>query len=121
MPVEVINLASKLSQFSEKWSPRIVAQLNDYHVKLAIIEGDFIWHNHPETDELFLVLEGSMVIHLRDEDIQLSSGELCIVPKGVDHKPAADSRCTIMLVEPIHTLNMGSVENERDASEGQWI
>ncbi|GMQ79515.1 MAG: cupin domain-containing protein [Anaerolineae bacterium] len=121
MPVDVINLSKKLSRFADHWSPKIVAQMNDYHIKLAKIQGDFIWHSHAETDELFFVVEGSMVIHFRDEDIHLSSGEMCVVPKGVEHKPSAANECSILLVEPIGTVNTGDAGGELTADTVVWI
>ena len=121
MPVKVINLASKLSLFFDQWSPKIIVQMNDYHIKLAKIRGDFVWHSHPETDELFLVVEGSMVIHFRDGDILLSSGEMCVVPKGVEHKPSAANRCSILLIEPIGTVNTGDAGGELTAADDVWI
>jgi mannose-6-phosphate isomerase-like protein (cupin superfamily) len=121
MTVDVINLYKKLSLVSDHWSPKIVAQMNDYHIKLAKIQGDFVWHSHPETDELFFVIEGSMVIHFRDEDIQLSSGEMCVVPKGIEHKPSAASECSILLVEPIGTVNTGDAGGSLTADKDVWI
>jgi mannose-6-phosphate isomerase-like protein (cupin superfamily) len=121
MPVEAVNLAGKLDLFTELWSPKIIAQMNNYHIKLAKIDGDFVWHSHPETDELFLVVEGSMVIHFRDGDIHLSSGEMCVVPKGVEHKPAAASECSILLVEPAGTANTGDAGGELTSFDDVWI
>ncbi len=121
MPVKVINLANKLSLFSDQWSPKIIGQMNDYHVKLAKIQGDFVWHSHSETDELFLVVEGSMVIHFRDGNIDVSSGEMCVVPKGVEHKPSAANQCSILLIEPIGTVNTGDAGGELTAADDDWI
>ena len=121
MPVEAVNLAGKLELFTDQWSPKIIAQMNDYHVKLAKIKGDFVWHSHPETDELFLVVEGSMVIHFQDGDVHLSSGEMCVVPKGVEHKPSAIEECSILLIEPRGTINTGDAGGELTAAEDVWI
>ena len=116
-----INLQEKLTKFSEHWSPRIIAQMNDYHFKLAKVQGEFVWHNHPETDEVFLVVKGQLDIHFRDGIISLNEGELYIVPKGVEHKPVAAMECHIMLIEPVGTVNTGEVVNERTAPNDVWI
>ena len=89
MNYQPINLQEKLSKFSEHWSPKIIAQMNDYHFKLAKVQGEFVWHDHPETDEMFLVLKGQLEIHLRDGVVILNEGEMYVVPKGVEHKPVA--------------------------------
>jgi mannose-6-phosphate isomerase-like protein (cupin superfamily) len=119
--MKVINLKRKLSLFSDHWAPRIVAQMNDYHFKLAKIEGEFIWHSHPETDETFFVVDGEMVIHFRDRDIPLYEGDLIVVPKGVEHKPEGKSECHIMLIEPAGTVNTGDAGGERTALDGVWV
>ncbi|NIR27201.1 MAG: cupin domain-containing protein, partial [Gammaproteobacteria bacterium] len=103
----------KFSQFSEQWAPKIIAQMNDYHIKLARIEGEFIWHSHPDTDEVFYVIDGSMVIQLRDGQVELKAGQMFIVPKGVEHKPVAEEECHIMLIEPVGTVNTGDAGGER--------
>ena len=117
MDTEGINLEEKLTQFDELWSPRIIAQMNDYHFKLAKIQGEFIWHSHPETDEVFLVVSGSLRIEFRDAEVELNEGELCVVPKGVEHKPFAEQECHLMLVEPVGTLNTGEAGGERTRME----
>ena len=116
-----INLQDKLSKFSEHWSPKIVAQMNDYHFKLAKVQGEFIWHDHPETDEVFLVLKGRLEIHLRDGVVTLNEGDMYVVPKGMEHKPVAESECHIMLIEPAGTVNTGDVVNEKTAANDVWI
>ena len=121
MNQQSINLQDKLSKFSEHWSPKIVAQMNDYHFKLAKVQGEFIWHDHPETDEVFLVLKGRLEIHLRDGVVTLDEGEMYVVPKGVEHKPVAESECHIMLIEPAGTVNTGDVVNEKTAANDVWI
>lgn len=119
----VINIAEKLSLFSDHWSPRIVAQLNDYHVKLAKVEGRFPWHKHDETDELFLVIKGALFIDLRggetQETIELGEGELYVVPKGVLHAPHAETECHILLLEPAGTVNTGDADEP--GTTGEWI
>ncbi|ANB10642.1 cupin [Streptomyces ambofaciens] len=102
-----VNLADKLSQFSELWSQKKVAALNDYEVKLAKLKGEFVWHTHEDTDELFLVISGRLIIQLRDADVVLEPGELFVVPRGVEHCPVADEETAILLFEPAGTLNTG--------------
>jgi mannose-6-phosphate isomerase-like protein (cupin superfamily) len=104
-----------------QWDPRIIAQLNDYHFKIAKIQGEFVWHSHPETDEVFLVVEGSLTIHLRDQDLHLDPGELCVIPKGIEHKPGAEIECQILMVEPAGTLNTGDAGGDRTISGTEWI
>jgi mannose-6-phosphate isomerase-like protein (cupin superfamily) len=120
MEIHRINIKQKLSLLTEQWSPKIIAQMNDYVFKLAKIQGDFIWHSHPETDEAFIVLEGSLVIEYRDDRIELEKGEMCVVPKGVEHKPFAERECHIMLIEPASTVNTGDEGGER-MIEAEWI
>ncbi len=111
--MEAINLAQKLASFDEHWSPKIVAELNGQTVKLAKLEGEFVWHHHEQEDELFLVLRGRLTIKLRDRDVVLDEGECCVVPRGLEHKPVADVETHILLFEPGTTLNTGNVRNER--------
>ena len=115
-----INIAEKFAKFSEQWSPKIIAQMNDYHFKIVKIQGEFIWHSHPETDEVFIVLDGELTIHLRDGDVTLKPGEMYVVPKGVEHKPEATRECRMMLVEPAGTPNTGDAGGDRRA-EPAWI
>jgi len=115
------NLKEKLSLLSEQWSPKIVAQMNDYHFKVAKVEGEFIWHDHPETDEVFVVLKGQLEIQFRDGSVSLGEGEMFVVPKGVEHKPVAEQECHILLVEPVGTINTGQVVDERTAPQDVWI
>ncbi|NIS83068.1 MAG: cupin domain-containing protein [Anaerolineales bacterium] len=121
MDIQTINLADKLSLVDAYWSPRIIAQMNDYHFKLAKIQGEFIWHAHPETDEVFVVLGGTMCIEFRDSRTELSEGEMCVVPRGVEHRPVARKECHIMLIEPAGTLNTGDAGGERTVTEEIWI
>ncbi|MGV9879544.1 cupin domain-containing protein [Streptomyces sp. NPDC003006] len=102
-----VNLADKLAQFSELWSQKKVAKLNDYEVKLAKLKGEFVWHSHENTDELFLVISGRLTIQLRDGDVVLEPGELFVVPRGVEHCPVADEETAILLFEPAGTINTG--------------
>ena len=121
MDYQPINFQEKLAKFSEQWSPEIIAQMNDYHFKIAKIQGEFIWHDHPETDEVFMVLKGKLEIQLRDGYVVLSEGEMFVVPKGVEHKPVAEHECHILLVEPAGTVNTGDVVSERTAANDVWI
>ena len=110
--LERIDLAEKLSLIDERWSPRIVAELNGQHVKLVKLEGEFIWHSHAEEDELFLVLDGEIDIHLRDGVVHLAPGELVVVPRGVEHKPVARKLAHVVLFEPRTVRNTGNVDHE---------
>lgn len=121
MDYTAINLRSKLAKFSEHWSPKIVAQMNDYHFKLAKIQGEFVWHSHPETDEVFIVLGGELRIALRDGEVEMRAGEMFVVPKGVEHKPFAERECHILLVEPAGTVNTGDAGGEMTVEKVEWI
>lgn len=116
-----INLLHKVSLFSEQWSPKVVAEMNDYQFKVVRIAGDFIWHSHADTDEAFLVLEGQLRIDLRDGAVLLGPGELYVVPKGVEHKPYAEGEVKMMLIEPRGVLNTGEEGGERTAQNDVWI
>lgn len=116
-----INFADKLSKFSDYWSPKVIAEMNDYQFKLAKLEGEFVWHNHPDTDEVFIVIEGSMKIELEDGVVELSAGEMYVVPKGVMHKPSAEKECHIMLVEPRGVVNTGEADSDLTAENDVWI
>jgi mannose-6-phosphate isomerase-like protein (cupin superfamily) len=116
-----INLKEKLSKFTDHWSPRIVAEMNDYQFKLVKIKGDFVWHNHDDTDEVFIVLEGEMKIEFKDETVELKKGEMFVVPRGVEHKPYSDKECKIMLVEPKGVVNTGNAGSDLTAPNDVWI
>ncbi len=116
-----INFADKLARFSDHWSPKIIAQMNDYHFKLVKIQGEFVWHAHDDTDEVFIVLDGALTIRLRDGDVNLRAGEMFVIPKGVEHKPFAKDECRMMLVEPAGTPNTGSVQSALTAKDGVWV
>ena len=121
MNYEAINLRQKLSLISEQWVPRVVAEMNDYQFKVARIQGDFIWHDHQETDEAFLVLEGRLRIDFRGGSVELNPGEMFVVPRGVEHKPFAEEEVQIMLIEPRGVLNTGGAGGERTAANDLWI
>jgi len=116
-----INFKEKLSRFNDRWSPKVIAELNDYQFKLARLEGEFVWHAHEDTDEAFVVLEGSLDIQFRDGSVTLKSGEMYVVPKGVEHKPVAIEECKILLVEPKGVVNTGTAGGERTAKNDVWI
>jgi mannose-6-phosphate isomerase-like protein (cupin superfamily) len=118
---QAINLAQKVSMIDQQWSPRVVAELNDYQFKVVRIEGDFIWHDHPETDEAFLVLDGELRIDFRDSAVRLGPGELFVVPRGVEHKPFAEREVKLLLIEPRGILNTGHAGGERTAANDVWI
>lgn len=112
-PIKVVNLKAALGTFEDHWNPRVAGQLNGQMVKLARIQGEFVWHHHEDEDELFLVLHGQMVIELRDQPaLELHEGEFAIIPRGVEHRPVAEDECHIMLFEPIGTLNTGNIEDD---------
>ena len=120
-PYAAINFAEKFAAFSERWSPRIIAQMNDYHFKLVKIQGEFVWHAHADTDEVFIVVDGELTIHFRDGEVVLRSGEMFVVPRGVEHKPVARRECKMMLVEPAGTINTGNAQSELTAKDGVWV
>ena len=121
MELKPINFQEKLAKFTDHWSPKIIAQMNDYHFKLVKFQGDFIWHNHDDTDEVFIVLNGEISIEFRDGMVKLKKGELFVVRKGAEHKPSAEKECEIMLVEPIGTINTGDIGDDLTAENNVWI
>ena len=112
-----INLAEKFGCFTDQWSPKIIADLNDSHVKLAKVQGDFVWHRHAEEDELFIVVRGELIIELRDGQVTLGPGELVVVPKGLEHRPVAREEVHLMLIEPKATRHTGDVVTDRTVHE----
>jgi len=119
--MEAINLSRKFSLFRDYWRPKIVGELNDAYVKLVKVKGEFIWHRHEAEDELFLVVRGRLLIRLRDRDLRLNTGELAIIPRGVEHQPVAEEEAHVLLLEPKSTLNTGNVTNERTAADLERI
>ncbi|HEY0142507.1 MAG TPA: cupin domain-containing protein [Thermoanaerobaculia bacterium] len=111
--MDKVNLTDKLALFHEHWQPRIVGQLNGQHVKLAKLQGEFIWHQHDHEDEMFLVIKGALTLELRDRNVHLNEGEFFIVPRGVEHRPVAADEVHVMLFEPATTVNTGAIVNER--------
>ena len=116
-----INLKSKFQEFTDQWSPKVIEEMNDYQFKLVKIENDFTWHKHEDTDETFLVVEGKMGIEFEDQTIELSEGEMIVVPKGIKHKPYADKEAKIMIIEPKGVTNTGDVTNDFTAENDQWV
>jgi len=114
-----IDLADRFAQFSEPWSPKVVARLNDYEIKLVRLSGEFVWHSHPETDELFVVLDGTLTIQLHEADggdVTLTAGQLFVVPRGVQHCPIAIGEVRAMLIEPVGVVNTGDAVTDRTAT-----
>ncbi|ERX41223.1 TPA: cupin domain-containing protein [Pseudomonas aeruginosa] len=118
---QAINFAAKLALFDDRWQPRVIAQMNDYQFKLVKIEGDFVWHNHADTDETFIVLAGRLRIDFRDGAVHLGPGEMYVVPRGVEHKPFAEGEVRMLLVEPCGVRNTGDQGGERTAVNDLWI
>jgi mannose-6-phosphate isomerase-like protein (cupin superfamily) len=121
MNYSAINFVEKFSKISAFWSPRIIAQMDDYHFKLVKFQGEFVWHDHKATDEVFIVLEGEMTIHFRDGEVSVKKGEMFVVPKGVEHKTSAKTECHAMLVETAGTVNTGDAGGEKTAPPDVWI
>tara|TARA_B100001750_G_scaffold81268_1_gene64586 strand:+ start:111 stop:473 length:363 start_codon:yes stop_codon:yes gene_type:complete len=116
-----INIAEKFKLFSDHWSPKVIAEMNDYQFKLAKVKGEFIWHAHEESDETFIVIDGELTIEFRDKSVHLNKGEMCVVPKGVEHKPVAENECQIMLIETKGVVNTGDAGGEKTAENNVWI
>jgi mannose-6-phosphate isomerase-like protein (cupin superfamily) len=121
MSYNAVSLRDKLELLHEHWSPRVIAEMNDYQFKLVKLKGDFIWHDHPETDETFFVIEGSLCIDFPDGSVTIGPGELFVVPRGVRHKPRADDEVKLMLIEPRGVKNTGQEGGERTAPNDLWI
>ncbi len=119
--MKTINFAEKFEKFSDYWTPKVIAEMNDYQFKLAKVKGEFVWHSHAETDETFIVIKGQLNIALRDGEVSLSEGEMYIVPKGVEHKPYAQNECEILLIEPKNIVNTGESGGELTAQNDVWI
>jgi mannose-6-phosphate isomerase-like protein (cupin superfamily) len=121
MTVEKVIFTEKLGLFQDQWSPKIIAQMNEVQFKLAKIKGEFVWHSHPETDEVFIVIKGAFVMQLRDGSLHLQAGEMCVIPKGIEHRPVAPEECAVLLVEPAGTVNTGDAGGDLTASADEWI
>jgi len=120
MKYKALNFAHKLELFDEHWAPRVIAEMNDYQFKLVKIQGDFVWHKHDDTDETFIVIEGSLRIYFRDGHVDLNKGEMYVVEKGVEHKPYAENEARLLLIEPCGVINTGE-QSERTAENDLWI
>lgn len=118
---KAINFAEKLALIGALWQPRVAAEMNEYQFKLVRIEGDFVWHDHPETDEAFIVLKGQLRIDFRDGAVSIGAGEMFVVPKGVEHKPCAEQEVHLLLIEPRGILNTGHTGGDRTAQNDLWI
>ena len=121
MNYEPISIRDKFSKFSEIFQPKVIAQMNDYEFKLARTKGNFIWHSHPETDEVFLIIDGELTIEFRDGSVKLRAGEMFVVPRGKEHKPFAENECKVMLIEPAGTVNTGDSGGNLTAPNDVWI
>ena len=119
--MEVVNLSKKFERFSEYWSPKIVGELNGQLVKLVKLKGEFVWHQHEQEDELFLVVQGWLRMKLRDREVEIRPGEFFIVPKGVEHCPVAEEECHVVLLEPASTLNTGNIRSERTVEQPERL
>ncbi|MGB9429948.1 MAG: cupin domain-containing protein [Gammaproteobacteria bacterium] len=119
--MDKVNLAQKFAAFSERWSPKIAGELNGQQVKLVKLKGEFVWHHHENEDELFLVVKGVLRMRFRDREIEVRDGEFIIVPRGVEHCPAADEECQVLLLEPATTLNTGNLRNARTVEKLERI
>lgn len=119
--ISKVNLADKFGQFDDYWHPRIVGELNDSYIKLAKLKGDFVWHKHLDEDEMFLVLKGELLIHLRDQDILLREGESVVIPRGVEHFPVAEEEVHVLLLEPKSTLHTGDVVTDQTVTTKDWV
>ena len=121
MKYQALNFKEKLSLFDEHWTPKVIAEMNDYQFKIVKIKGDFVWHDHKDTDETFIVLEGNLRIDFRDGEVELSEGEMFVVPRGVEHKPYAENEAKLLLIEPRGVKNTGEENGERTAENDVWI
>ena len=121
MPAQSINLADKLARFEDTWAPKVIAALNDYQLKVVKLEGELVWHSHDDTDELFVCLTGQFDIEFRDGVTTVQAGELCVVPRGVEHKPVARERCEVLIIEPAGVVNTGDADTNRTAPNDAWI
>ena len=116
-----INLKSKFNKFNDLWSPKVIAEMNDYQFKLVKIKNDFVWHKHDDTDEVFIVVEGKIHIEFEDKTIEINEGEMIVVPKGTKHKPYAREEAKIMLVEPSGVINTGDNQGHLTAPNDEWV
>jgi len=116
-----INFSEKFSKLVDDYSVRIVAKMNDYEIKIVKFKGEFVWHSHPDTDETFIILDGTLIMHFRDKTVELNSGEMIVIPKGVEHKPASNEGYKAILIEPEGVANTGDGTNEKTINKIEWI
>jgi mannose-6-phosphate isomerase-like protein (cupin superfamily) len=121
MESRVVNLSEKLAKFSEHWSPRVIAEMNDYQFKVVKLQGEFVWHEHPDTDEVFLVIQGEMQIGFRDREVTLRAGELFVVPKGIEHITRSKQECHALIIEPRGVVNTGDAGGALTAKNDVWV
>jgi mannose-6-phosphate isomerase-like protein (cupin superfamily) len=121
MKYQPLNFARKLDLVDELWNPRVIAEMNDYQFKLVRVQGDFVWHDHPDTDETFIVLDGELRIEFRDGEVVLGAGEMFVVPAGIEHKPFARNEVRMLLIEPRGVVNTGAAGGELTAAGDRWI
>jgi mannose-6-phosphate isomerase-like protein (cupin superfamily) len=121
MPNDAINFVDKLAKFAEHWSPRVIAEMNDYQFKLVKLQGEFVWHAHKDTDEVFLVIEGEMQVGFRDRDVTLRAGEMFVVPKGIEHITRATNECHALVIEPRGVVNTGEAGGALKAQNDVWV
>ena len=118
---KALNFEEKFSRFTEHWFPRVIAEMNDYQLKLVKVQGEFVWHKHPETDEVFIVINGVLNIEFKDGKVTLESGEMFVIPKGVEHRPVAKKECKMMLIEPKGVVNTGDASGQLTAENDAWV
>ena len=121
MEYKSINIKEKFSRFNEHWTPKVIAEMNNYQFKISKLQGDFVWHKHEDTDETFIVMAGEMVIEFRDGKVKLKKGEMFVVPKNTEHKPYAETECHLLIIEPRGVVNTGDIENNLTAENDIWI
>ena len=120
MEIKVVNIKEKFGLFNEQWSPKIIGEMNDSYVKIAKLQGEFLWHLHENEDEMFFVIQGSLIIRLRDRELLVNEGEFVVIPRGVEHMPVAEEEVYLMMLEPKTTVNTGNVESDRTV-KADWI
>jgi mannose-6-phosphate isomerase-like protein (cupin superfamily) len=121
-PDIVVNLDEKFAAFDQHWSPKIIGELNDLHLKAVKVQGEFVWHAHEDSDELFMVRSGTLKIRIRDRgEVLVGPGEFFIVPRGIEHRPSAENECEILLLEPIGVVNTGGVSDSQLTAQDEWI
>ena len=121
MEIKVVNLEEKFEKIKELHSYKVIAQMNNYYFKLVRMQREFIWHQHPETDEVFMVIDGNLTIELRDKTLHLKKLEMVVIPKGVEHKPSCNKECKLLLIEPMETINTGNVRSDLTDTKLEWI